>query len=47
MVTAASSGIGLDVAKELIVKGYRMVSNFRNITISARSKEFYGEKVKV
>jgi NADP-dependent 3-hydroxy acid dehydrogenase YdfG len=32
MVIAWSSGIGLDVAKKLIVKGYRMVSNFRNIT---------------
>jgi len=44
MATAASSVIGLDVTKKLIVKGYRMVSNFRNLT---QSKQFYGEKVKV
>jgi NAD(P)-dependent dehydrogenase (short-subunit alcohol dehydrogenase family) len=32
IVTGASSGIGLEMAKRLIEKGYRVVANSRNIT---------------
>ena len=32
MVTGASSGIGLEMVKRLIEKGYRVVANSRNIT---------------
>ena len=32
IVTGASSGIGLEVTKKLITKGYRVVANSRNIT---------------
>lgn len=32
IVTGASSGIGLEVTKQLVLKGYRVVANSRNIT---------------
>jgi hypothetical protein len=32
IVTGASSGIGLEVTKRLVAKGYRVVANSRNIT---------------
>jgi NAD(P)-dependent dehydrogenase (short-subunit alcohol dehydrogenase family) len=32
IVTGASSGIGLEMVKKLIEKGYRVVANSRNIT---------------
>ena len=32
IVTGASSGIGLEMVKRLIEKGYRVVANSRNIT---------------
>ena len=32
IVTGASSGIGLEMVKRLIEKGYRVVANSRNMT---------------
>ena len=45
VVTGASRGIGLDLAKKLIAKGYRVIANSRHITSSTLPESDYMELV--